>query len=242
MIKAIDKFHKLEQGILGIVRAADVYALHTMAKIRNEEPDMDAIKSIMSGRKISGLNIFGEQYKKNELELLERDGHFAEIGQQIIVTTHTALESYLALKFREYYKFLSSGCSELPVDETLKQFNFRGLEDFKKAYKKFFGIHIPSFDIDYHTSDGCSFQPKDSWEALELIHRARNDIVHKGTPLNYQVSTLMDSWYPFEFARDWVSLFDVNFDSFIYQKIETRLYCEHKKRANKTVDLHKGIS
>jgi len=233
MIKAIDKFHELEQGVLGIVRAADIYALHVMAKIRNEEPDINVLESILSGRKISGFNVVGEAYKKNELELLEKEGHFTEIGQQIIVAAQTALESYLILKFREYYKFLSSGSSESLVEETLKRFSFRCLNDFKEAYKRFFGIHIPSFDVDYHTSHGCNFEPKDSWEALKLIYEARNDIVHKGASINYQVSTLMDSWYPFEFVRNWVSLFDANFDSFIYHKIETRLYREHKERATR---------
>lgn len=231
-MKAIEKFHELEQGVLGIVKAADIYAVHTMANIRNEAPNMDVITSILLDNKISGLNLSNLSYKKVEIELLGAEGNFTAIGQQIIVAAHTALESYLILKFREYYRFLCSDLDEKLVEATLKLFNFRCLDDFKEAYKKFLGIHLPSFDVRYYSSDDCSFQPSDSWQALNLIYEARNNIVHKGKSIGYQVSTLMDSWYPFEFVRTWVSLFDVNFDFYIFQKKETSLYREHKDRAN----------
>ncbi len=231
MIRAIDKFHELDRGVLGVVRAADVYALHVMAKIRNQDIDMDVIDSILSGNKISGLNLVGSAYTKNELKQLEEEGHFIEIGQQIIVAAHTALESYLILKFREYYRHLTLGSNEEIVEETLSRLNFRCLNDFKDAYKKFFKIHIPSFDVGYHSSDRCNFEPENSWEALILIYNVRNDIVHKGVSIDYKVSSLMDSWYPFEFVRNWVSGFDANFDSYIYHNTETKLYREHKERA-----------
>ena len=232
-MKAIDKFSELERGILGIIRAADLYALHTMSKLRNTEPDNQSISFIMNGTKISGFNLVGEAYTKEELLTLKNEGHFTEIGQQIIVASHTALEIYLILKFKEYYRYHFSTSDEALVEESLKQFSFRSLKYFKELYKKFFNIHLPSFDIDYHTSHGCNFQPKNSWEALELIYGARNNIVHKGKSTDYQVSSLMDSWYPFEFTRRWVTLFDTNFDLLIYQKTETRLYSEHKQRAIK---------
>ncbi len=234
MTKAIEKFRELEQGVLGIVRAADVYALHVMAKIRNEEPPLETIASIMDNNKISGLNLIGSLYKKKEFEMLEKEGHFTEIGQQIIVASHTALESYLILKFREYYRYLVSSSNDQIIEETFKKINFRSLDDFKNLYKKFFNIHLPSFEIDFHTSEGCNFFAKNCWAALQLLYTIRNDIVHKGSPANYKVLTLMDSWYPFEFVREWVRLFDENFNCFIYEKKETNLYREYKKRAECT--------
>jgi hypothetical protein len=233
MNSTIKNFHELEQGVLGIVRASDVYALHIMAKIRNTEPDIDGISSILSGTKISGLNLAGNIYTKSELALLEKEGHFREIGQQIIVATHTALESYLILKFREYYRYLVSSSDATLIEESLRHISLRSLEDFKRSYKNFFKIHIPSFDIVYHSSDGCNFQPKNSWEALRLIYKVRNDIVHKGGSAEYKVTSLMDSWYPFEFVRNWVAIFDVNFDAYIYDNQETKLFREHKERANR---------
>jgi hypothetical protein len=231
MTRAIEKFHELEQGVLGVVRAADIYALHVMAKIRGQDVDMAAVNSILSGHKVSGLNLVGSAYAKSELKTLEEAGHFTEIGQQIIVAAHTALESYLILKFREYYRYLSASVNQDIVEETLSRINFRCLDDFKKAYKDFFKIHLPSFDIDYHSSNGCNFMPKNSWEALRLIYEVRNDIVHKGLSVDYKVTSLMDSWYPFEFIRRWVSGFNANFDSYVYDNRETKLYREHKHRA-----------
>ena len=232
-MKAIDKFHDLEKGILGIIRAADVYAYHAIAKIRNEEIDMQSINFIMSGTKISGFNIVGDTYKKDEFEILKNEEYFTAIGQQIIVASHTALETYLILKFKEYYKYIFSKSDSLLVEESLKKINYRNLKDFKEIYKTFLNIHIPSFEIDYHSSNDCSFKPINTWEALTLIYATRNDIVHKGISINYDVSTLMDSWYPFDFVRRWVTLFDANFDSFIYLQKETRSCREHKQRAVK---------
>ena len=230
-MKAIDKFSELEHGILGIIRAADLYALHTMAKLRNTEPDSQSINFIMNGEKISGFNLVGNAYTKEELLTLQNEGYFTEIGQQIIVASHTALEIYLILKFKEYYSYSFSKSDAALVEESLNQFSFRSLKDFKELYKKFFNIHLPSFEIDYHSSHGCNFQPKNSWEALKLIYGARNNIVHKGSSINYKVTSLMDSWYPFEFIRRWVTLFDTNFDLLIYKKTTTRLCSEHKQRA-----------
>jgi hypothetical protein len=230
-MKAIEKFAELEHGILGIIKAADLYALHTMAQLRNTEPDSQSINFIMNGTKISGFNVVGSAYTKEELSVLKDKGYFTEIGQQIIVASHTALEIYLILKFKEYYRHAFSDSDRKLIEESLNQFNFRSLKDFKELYKNFFSIHLPSFEIDYHSSHGCNFQPKNSWEALKLIYGSRNNIVHKGSSVNYQVSSLMDSWYPFEFVRSWVNLFDTNFDLLIYKKTETRLYSEHKQRA-----------
>jgi hypothetical protein len=231
MNRAIDRFRELEQGVLGIVRAADIYALHVMAKIRRQDLDSEAVNSILSGKKISGFNLAGSLYTKHELALLEEEGHFREIGQQIIVAAHTALESYLILKFREYYRHLSISVSKEIVEETLARINFRCLDDFKNAYKSFFKIHLPSFDVQFYTSSGCNFCPTNSWQALNLVYQARNDIVHKGESTRYKVASLMDSWYPFEFVRIWVAAFDVNFDSYIYDNKETKLYREHMQRA-----------
>ena len=141
MIKAIDKFNKLEEGVLGIINAADIYAVHIMAKIRNTEPEKELIKPILTGGKMTVFNVYGGAYKEEELQLLEKEGHFSGIGQQIIVATHTALESYLIWKFKEYYRYMCSNTTRPLVEETLKRFNFRCLNDFKITYKTFFDIH-----------------------------------------------------------------------------------------------------
>lgn len=235
-MKAIDKFHELETGVLGIVRASDIYARLTMCKIRNENPDIKSIMSLMSSKKISGLNLVGSAYTKEELDLLKNENFFTPIGQQIIVASHTALETYLILKFKEYYRYIFSTSDKLLIEESLKLINskLRGLDDFKEAYKKYLKIHIPSFEIDYYSSQDCNFEPKNTWNAMMLLYQTRNNIVHKGTSVDYEITSLMDSWYPFEFITRWVSLFDTNFDYFVYEKRETKLYIEYKNRAIKS--------
>lgn len=231
-MKAIDKFNELDQGVLGIVRAADVYAIHVMSAIKGEAPPLDSIRTILGGNKMSGWNI-GGSYSEEELLALEKKGHFKEIGQQIIVATHTALESYLILKFQEYYKHLFSGCNANAIDISLNKFNLRCLKDFKENYVKLFGIHLPSFEFEFIVDARCNFKPQNCWEAIRIIDESRHDIVHKGALVNYKVISPMDSWYPFEFVRKWVLLFDSCFNHFIYENRETPLYLEHKNRAIK---------
>lgn len=230
MTYAIAKFEELESGILNIIRAADIYAVHVMAQIRGEKVDLDLVATLLNGNKITGFNLFGGTYSEDELELLEREKNFLGIAQQIVVATHTALEAYLILKFKEYYAHIASCVEERVVSNTIKRFSFRGTSDLKTNYKEILGIHLPSFEVDFHSSKGCSFQPLTSWDAIQLIYDARNDIVHKGRSVKYKATTLMDSWYPFEFVRNWVGLFDANFDRLIYEGGDSKLLKEYRER------------
>lgn len=232
MIKAIERFRELELGIKTIIRATDVYAIHVMSRLRNQDVDMVGINAILSGKKMSGFNLLGETYSKDEKAYLEAQGHFKAIGQQIIVATHTALESYLILKFKEYYRFKMNGGDPKILEKTENDFKFGCLDDFKRQYKKYFSIHLPLFEIEFFTSNGCNFKPKKSWDAIQLIDRSRHEIVHKGFLDSYKVSTLMDSWYPFEFVQGWVLSFDAVFDSYVYKGQKTPLYVEYLRKVH----------
>ena len=232
MPSALETFNRLEEGILRIVRAADLYAVHIIHEImKGESIPTGLVDAILKDKKISGFNVLGISYTQQELQQLVDDRHFREIAQQILVATHTALETYLVSKFEEYYRFRLAGVDESNIRQSLARFNFRGLEDIKTNYLDLIGIHLPSFEIDYPTTDGCNFQPMSCWAALQLIYRARNEIVHRGESVIYPLSTLMDSWYPFEFSRRWVALFDGNFNSYLYEGRETRLIREYRERA-----------
>jgi len=111
------------------------------------------------------------------------------------------------------------------------------LSDIKRNFTDILDIHLPSFDIDFFSDKECSFHPKDSWDAINILSKARNEIVHEGTSKSYVVKTLMDSWYPFDFSRRWVSLFDANFDSLIFNNHETMLVKEYKKKKDKVKNL-----
>lgn len=230
MKTALEIFSIQEKGILNIIRAADIYAIHILAKIRAVNPNMGLITRIIRGNKISGYNLNSIHYSKDDLAQLQESGHLKEIGQQIIVATHTALESYLISKFKEYYSFLTIGVEPRIINESLKRIRFRDLKEIKGHFQDIIDIHLPSFDIEYFSDAKCSFHPKDSWEAINIINSARNEIVHQGTSNSYIVNTLMDSWYPFDFTRRWVTSFDANFNSFICDKHETHLIKEYKLR------------
>jgi len=222
MKKALEAFYIHEKGILNIIRAADIYAICLLAKIRAVDPDIEQIAGILEGNKITGYNLMSIYYTDHELVQLKQKGHFKEIGEQIILQTYTMLESYLKSKFYEYNYFINGN---------LKKFHFRDLKEFKAKYKEVLDIHLPSFDFDYFFPDGkCSFQPKGSWETIKILAKARNEIAHEGTSNSYTVTTLMDSWYPFDFTRRWIVSFDANFNSFIYDKFETSLIKEYKLR------------
>jgi hypothetical protein len=230
-MKALEAFNIQEKGILNIIRAADIYAICLLAKISASELNKEQIDEILKGNKITGYNLLSNHYTEYELNYLKDNGHFREIGQQIIFQTYTMLELYLISKFKEYYLFLTRVEPNKIMHETLKRFSFRNLSDIKRNYDDIIDIHLPSFDVDYIFSDkNCLFQPKDSWGAINIISKARNEIAHQGYSISYPVSTLMDSWYPFEFTRRYIDLFDANFNIFIYKKYETSLIKEYKIR------------
>ena len=196
MNRALDIFNSLEKGILNIIKAADIYMLHLIASFRNESPPIDTIEKIIQGNTISGLNIFDELYSIKERQMLESDGHFQTIGQQIIMATYTALELYLIHKFEEYYRYILQDKSEILITNSLKRFSFRSLEEIKKLYFDLLNIHLPSFEIEYFTNEKSSFQPKTSWDAIVLLSRARNEIAHQGETISYRIITLVDTWNP----------------------------------------------
>lgn len=239
MNKALEVFNIQEKGILNIIRAADIYAIHLIARLRSVDPDKELIAKILQGNKISGYNLLSIHYNENDLIQLREGGYLREIGQQIIVATYTALESYLISKFEEYYFYIASGMDARIISETFKRIRFRSLADIKDQFNDFLDIHLPSFEIEYSLDPKCSFQPKDCWDAINMIAKVRNEIAHQGKSSTLIVSTLMDSWYPFDFSRMWVMLFDTNFDFLIYKKKETRLIEEYKKRKSILENLSK---
>lgn len=231
--KAINTFHKLEEGIVGIIKTADIYTVHVIAKYRHEEPDKDLINRLLMSNKISGYALHSWSYTDKEIKALEENGLLKGIGQQIVLATYTALELYLIEKFKEYYRYKLKANNTTLVEKSIERFYFRGLEDIRTYYWELLEIHLPSFDIEYHTAEKSSFHPKDSWDAIRTLSEARNQIAHCGESAVYKVITLLDAWYPFDFVGRWVILFDANFDSLVYKGYETNPIKEYKKRLAK---------
>jgi hypothetical protein len=75
-----------------------------------------------------------------------------------------------------------------------------------------------------------AFKPKNTWEGIRTIEKARHKIAHEGRSVDYKVTLLPDVWDPFDFVRRWVDLFNANFDLLIYEGKTTPLIKEYKKR------------
>ena len=117
--KAIEKFNKLEEGILQTIRAADVYALHIIANLRNKDVDRSQIKTIMTSNKISVLTLFSWAYQYEKIKLLEKNTQLRIMGSQILLATYTAFEFFLIEKFKEYYRYFHKSVKSNVVEATL---------------------------------------------------------------------------------------------------------------------------
>ncbi|MCX5701701.1 MAG: hypothetical protein NTW64_01820 [Candidatus Omnitrophica bacterium] len=237
MTKAIEIFNQLEKGILNIIKAADIYSLYILGSLRKELPSKDLIEDLIANPRVSLLAICGEAYKEEEIKILEQNEHLKKIGEQILLSSYTSYEIYMIEKFKEYYNNLLSDKDTEFIENSLQKLSFRSLKEIKNNYYDFLNIDLPSFEIDISTTEKCNFKPKNTWDALNLISKARNEIAHTGESKIYKIVTLVDSWDPFDFIRMWVNLFDVNFDLLIYEKRTTRLVGEYKARLANSIKM-----
>lgn len=228
--KAIDIFRSLEVGILNLVRAADLLTIHLVSRHRGIKVDRDLVRTVLGSPMVSGFTMSGDAYKPDEISMLEQTGHLRQIGEQIVLATYTSLEIYLIQKFTEYYAYKMLDKPPGFVQNTLKRFSFRGLDEIKRHYSEVLDVYLTFFDIEYYSDDKSHFQPVDSWAAIKLIESARHEIAHQGVSTSYKIVTPLDSWYPFEFTRRWVASFDANFDLFFYKGQRTSLYEEYERR------------
>jgi hypothetical protein len=232
-MKAIDLFGDLEKSILHIIGAADLYAIQLLARSRKEEPDTELVQSILEGKRVSSLTVLGAPYTEAERKELEESGILRGIGNQIVLATYTALESYLKNKFKEYFHFRFRGVDVETVAKVLERlkFSFRSLDEIAKLYKDILDIHLPCFEIDmYFIGSSSSFSPKGTWEGIKAIEKARHDIAHEGKAKHYKIGILPDAWEPFDLVRRWVELFDANFDYLVYKDRPTPSIQEYQRR------------
>jgi hypothetical protein len=234
MPKALQVFREQQDGIRKLIAAADLFTLIGVMDHRGEQPSPQLVKGLLETTSMTGFAVLGAAYSADDLVWIERNGSVQKLGQQIIVSVFTAVEWYLANKFGEYYQHVLQSKNDALVERTLTHLQktvARSLEDARRMYRVFLGIDIRHFDLDYaSTTDGCSFIPEDGWHALNLISDARNEIVHTGHSSSYAIRSLTDAYYPFQFARDWVELFDANFDTLLYEGWKTNLIQKYEER------------
>jgi len=216
---AYEAFIESEKGILNIIRALDLYATHVLAKIRGEDCPEDTVTAIMSGHKISALNLSIISLTDDEKRIIRKEGYFVEVGEQIVVATQAAFENYLISKLGEYYRFHLRYCEELVAKASEEKLlsGLNALSRIKIAYKSILGIHLPSFEIEFEFNPESNFCPSSSWGAICLIDKQRHAVVHCNSERPFRIETLMDSWFAFDFIRMWVSQFNAYFDHQIYE-------------------------
>ena len=210
----------------------DVYFICLMSALRGEEIPRDNIYKIINRPVISGFNLFEQLYKEDDYEYLKKNEKVRYAGQQIILSTYTAIETYFVGKFSEYFRFKLINSDTSITERLLKNISPRSLKDIKKNYSEYLNIQLPCFDVDYFSQTKCNFHPEDSWTGLLLIANARNDVAHKGSTEMYMTTTPMDCWYPFEFVRNYVRHFEANFDDYFYAGRKTRLIKLYEEKVN----------
>lgn len=230
-MKAIEIFENHRKGIISQLQILDVYFLCLVADLRNEEIPQKNIKEIIDSPVLSTFNMFEMFYKPEDYEYLERTEKIKYAGQQILQSIYTALENYFFEKFKEYFSFKLNKLEATLIQNIYDNINFRGIDDIKKYYKEYLNISLPSFDIErYYSQEKCNFKPKNSWEAIILLSKIRNDVAHEGMTKKYKITTLLDCWYPLEFVKDYIFSFDANFDSLIYEGKKTKLILSYEKK------------
>ena len=246
---ALRVFNEQAAGILTLIRSASLYAMHLAALARGEAPPSpDVIAAIVEGKLQSAMTMFGEAYRPDEIESLRRDGRLKEVGGQILVATHSALEAYLAEKLQEYCRLKLASPSDVMTTKLLGASRFArlGLDRLTEHYWDLLRIDVRSFNIrPIYTAKDCAFVPSSSWEGLKMIEAARHGIVHAGLSGDrYEVTTLMDAWYPFDFVRRWVDLFDAHYDSWVYHGSPTPLLeeCEQGSTRRKNDWKRRGFA
>lgn len=215
---AIEAFRKQEENILHLLRAADVYTQHVIADMRQKPVDQELISKIVKNGYLSTLNYSWRFFlSQGEYDQLREEGQTKKICEEIVLSVYTAVEQYLISKFKDYLKYSLSTQPDRIFTAVDKGVSFRCLDQIKKNYKDYFDIHLPSFEPEQGGFEESWFQPTSSWEGIKMLSKARNEIAHEGTSKSYDIFYLIDAYAPLHFTTRWISLFDVNFDSMIYE-------------------------
>lgn len=233
-MSVIEAFKKQEENIRHLLRAADVYTQHVIASMRNSSVDNELISKIVNEGSLSTLNYSWRFFLSNqEYEKLRTEGQTKKICEEIVLSVYTAVEQYLISKFKEYLAHSLSSQPERVYLAVEKRISYRSLNQIKDNYRDYLDIHLPSFEPEQGGFEESWFQPRTSWEGITILSDARNEIAHEGTSKTFDIFYLIDAYAPLHFATRWVSLFNVNFDSMMYEGKKYRFVKEHDDRYEK---------
>jgi hypothetical protein len=234
--RAISVFKAMAAGISNSVTAADLYIQQLLAHHHNREIDKAVVENLLSGKHISGQFFMRESLTQAGYGIIREK--VKGIVDQLVVSTWSLLEVYLRNKFEELLNHRFHTSDSRLVDMVMKNLNFQGLDRIKKHYKDYLDFDLACYELEklYITDNPVIDSKRSSWERIALIAEARHDIVHG---LNKKVLGELypsDVWNLFDFARRWVSSFDVNINMLWYEGRKSALIKEYENRLRKPED------
>lgn len=218
MSQAYAAFQKNIESIASLIRGADVYCQLVLAISRSQEPDLGLIKRIISEKGMSTLNYSWQFFMtRQEYEEFDKAEHIRHMCEHIVFASYVALEHYLIGKFHEYSDHVQGRVNDR--DSRLRMTRpLRSLDEIKRQFARQLKIRIAAFEPEIGTLDEAEwFCPTSSWNAITILEKARHDLAHHGRIRSHRIVVLVDAWSAFDFVREWVELFETNFNAFIFE-------------------------
>jgi hypothetical protein len=225
--KALTKFEQRAKRIESLIRCADVYGLNVLALLRNEEPDINLVKKIITEGGYSTQALTTDLlFKVEEQEAFEKEAHLKAICEQIVFASYVATEDYLIAKFKEYYSWAKE-IDPSEVDKQHLQDNkifLSGLENIKKYFRKHLDVRLNKFDHPQVSvfTEAKWFCPESCWEGIKKLSAFRHDIAHAKDEERMRPIMLVDAYSALDFCRSYTLLFDCNYDNWFYDGVKVR--------------------
>jgi hypothetical protein len=230
-VNPLQSFDQACDSILSLIRCADIYGLHAISLFRGETVDLDLIERIVKEKMVSlHAHSWRWSMREEDRDEFDKDGHLRSICEHIVFASYVAIEAYLIEKFKEYFNYMFKAPDQGRQGYLMKRFSFRSLEEINKNYSRFLGIGLAQFNhpqVSTYAEAGW-FDPSSCWEGLLKLEACRNQLAHLGRMDSVKLVVLVDAISVYLFCRSYVSLFDANYDDFIYNGRTVRH--EEKKR------------
>lgn len=216
----LQSFDQACDSVLSLIRCADIYGLHAISLFRGEIADPNLIERIIKDKEVS-LHAHSWQWtmREEDREEFDKDGHLRSICEHIVFASYVAIEAYLIEKFKEYFNHMYKAPDQGRQELMVKRFSFRSLDEINKHYSKFLGIGLAQFNHPQVSTyaEAEWFVPSTCWEGLLKLEACRHQLAHLGRMDSGNLVVLVDAMSVYQFCRRYVSLFDANYNDFIYK-------------------------
>tara|TARA_R110002167_G_scaffold162976_1_gene359652 strand:+ start:1141 stop:1785 length:645 start_codon:yes stop_codon:yes gene_type:complete len=207
MSSAFKTFEVHYKSIKNLIRAADIYTIHSFARLQKRDVDLEHINKLMENEEAFStlVNAWYFHMSQDENDSLRKDPHIKSMCEQIVTSTYVAIEYYLVNRFEE---LITERVEDEKIAKSLLKYTKgTSLDKLKEKYKSFLGINIVAFEPDFGLFENNWFNPNTCSDALLLMSEVRNEVAHTGRSNTHDISYLVDAYAPFHFAWRWVGLF-----------------------------------